>query len=47
MADDHKWIYLYRNEGMKLASKLKLGHVGAQKIHYNRCTQTILLVGKN
>lgn len=32
---------------MKVGSKLKLSHVGAQKIHYNKCTQTLLLLGMN
>lgn len=45
--DNHKWIYVYHNDGMKRASRLKLNHTGAQKIHYNRTTQTILLMGSN
>jgi hypothetical protein len=45
--DKFKWLYIYKNDGLKLASRLKLAHVGAQKIHYNRSTQTLLLLGMN
>lgn len=45
--DDSKWLYVYMNDNNKLVSKLKLKNVGAQKIHYNRVTQTIMLVGLN
>lgn len=32
---------------MKQASRLRLGHVGAQKLYYNRSTQALLLLGRN
>ena len=45
--DNFKWLYIYENKGKKLGSRLKLSHVGAQKIHYNKYTQTLLLLGMN
>jgi hypothetical protein len=47
MKDNHKWLVIYKNEGLKTGSKLKLGYSGAQKIHYHKLTQTILLTGVN
>jgi len=47
MKDNHKWLVVYKNQGLKIASKLKLGNSGAQKIHYHKVTQTILLTGIN
>ena len=43
--DNNKWLYIYQNDGFKVGSRQKVGHVGAQKIHYNRGTQTLLLLG--
>jgi hypothetical protein len=45
MRDEYKWLYIYRNDGLKSGSKARLSHVGAQKIHYHRNTQTVLLLG--
>lgn len=47
LRDNFKWLYIYENLGFKVGSRLKLSHVGAQKIHYNKCTQTLLLLGMN
>ena len=47
MKDLHKWLIVYRNDGLKVGSKLKLGLSGAQKIYYHKFTQTLLLVGNN
>jgi hypothetical protein len=47
LSDKFKWLYIYRNDGLKVGSRLKLAHVGAQKIHYNRSTQTLMLLGMN
>lgn len=47
LKDQHKWIYIYKNEGLKVCSRMRLGHVGAKKMHYHRHTQTLLLLGSN
>jgi WD40 repeat protein len=47
MKDLHKCIVVYKNDGFKTGSKLKLGHSGAQRVHYQKHTQTILLTGNN
>ena len=45
--DHSKWLYLYKNDDNMLVSRLKLRNVGAQKLHYHRVTQTIMLLGLN
>ena len=45
LKDQYKWLYVYRNDGLKAGSKVKLAIAGAQKIHYHRRTQTLLLLG--
>ena len=47
MKDQHKWIYIYKNDGLKTGSKIYLKNPGAQKIHYHKNTQTLLLTGNN
>lgn len=47
MKDQYKWIYIYANDRFKVGSRMKLDYVGAQKIHYHRSTQTILILGNN
>ena len=36
MEDENKWVYVYENDSLKTASKLKVGRTGGQKIHYNK-----------
>lgn len=38
-------MIVYKNEGLKIASKMKMGHVGCQKLHYHKSTQTLLIFG--
>jgi len=45
LKDEYKWLYIYRNSRLKVGSKVKLSITGAQKIHYHRNTQTLLLLG--
>jgi hypothetical protein len=43
--DNYHWIYVYRNQEFKKTSKLRLNYLASQ-IHYNRHTQTLLLLGQ-
>jgi hypothetical protein len=45
MKDQHKWVFVYKNESLKVGSRMKTGHAGGQKIHYHQGTQTVLLYG--